>query len=364
MPKITCIKDYEDHAKEYLHLRTWTFFSMGSERDQTRKDNEDVYTRYKLIPRMLRENGQRDLSVTILGNRVALPIGIAPTAYQRMAHPDGELAAARAAAKVGTVYTLSTVSTTSLEDVSKCSSGAPQWMQVYILKNRSVTERMIQRAEANGFKALVLTVDTPAIGLHIKVWKTGFYLPPHLSFSNVEDAFDKRARDTTQSLDGMEENEMYDMITWRDVNWVRSISRLPIILKGIITVEDALLSVQYGASAVWLSNHGGRQLDGIDTPLDVLPDVKKALEGTNCEIYIDGGVRWGTDVLKALALGAQAVFIGRPMIWGLTHSGQKGVENVLNILKRELSLAMLLAGCKSISEIGPHLVKKRDSFKL
>ncbi|KFM61124.1 Hydroxyacid oxidase 1, partial [Stegodyphus mimosarum] len=346
-----CLKDYEDYAKEHLDRRTWAFYSQGAEREETYKENLRSFTRYTLIPRMLRNKNRRDLSVTVLGEKISIPIGISPTAYQRLAHPEGEMAASRAAGEMNTVYALSTVSNTSIEEISRHRQyHSPLWMQILALKDRHFTKELIKKAEAHGFKAIVLTVDTPVPGLQLKMWKNGLAMPPHISIPNVADAI-KKLNDDAESSDHVRNvNFFADTLTWEDVSWIKSLSSLPLVLKGILTAKDALLAVKHGASAVWVSNHGGRQLDGVNAALDALPEISAALAGTGCEIYMDGGIRWGSDVFKALALGATATFVGRPALWGLAHSGQDGVRHVLQILKSELDRTMHLAGCSSIEE--------------
>ncbi|KAF8773642.1 Hydroxyacid oxidase 1 like protein [Argiope bruennichi] len=315
-----CLKDFEEYAKNTMDRKTYAFYSQGAEREVTLRENLRAFTRYTFVPRWLRSKEERDLSTTVLGEKLSMPIGIAPMAYQRLAHPEGEVAAARAAADAGVIYTLSTVASSSIQEVAASRPNtSPLWMQLYVFKNRMGALKIIRRAEENGFKAIVLTVDTPVTGLQLKLWRNGLQLPPHIRQEN---------------------------------------------LNRILSVEDALEAVKYGASAVWVSNHGGRQLDCSPNTLDVLPDIASALAGTGCEIYVDGGVRWGSDVLKALALGARCVFVGRPILYGLNHSGQDGVRSLLEILRSELDRAMHLAGCNSIGEIGPHLLQKRQLAKI
>ncbi|XP_055951120.1 2-Hydroxyacid oxidase 1-like [Argiope bruennichi] len=361
-----CLKDFEEYAKNTMDRKTYAFYSQGAEREVTLRENLRAFTRYTFVPRWLRSKEERDLSTTVLGEKLSMPIGIAPMAYQRLAHPEGEVAAARAAADAGVIYTLSTVASSSIQEVAASRPNtSPLWMQLYVFKNRMGALKIIRRAEENGFKAIVLTVDTPVTGLQLKLWRNGLQLPPHIRAPNLEEALkenpivDKEARRHTSNTDMLN-----GALSWEDVAWVKSVTKLPVILKGILSVEDALEAVKYGASAVWVSNHGGRQLDCSPNTLDVLPDIASALAGTGCEIYVDGGVRWGSDVLKALALGARCVFVGRPILYGLNHSGQDGVRSLLEILRSELDRAMHLAGCNSIGEIGPHLLQKRQLAKI
>ncbi|GIY74122.1 hydroxyacid oxidase 1 [Caerostris extrusa] len=323
--KILCLNHFEEYAERNMNHQTWSFYSQGAEREFTLKENQDCFTRYTLIPRMLRNTSKRDLSTTVLGERVSMPIGIAPMAYQRMAHPDGEIAASSAASNAGIIYTLSTLSNTSIQDVStNRPNDTPLFMQLYVFKDRTGTKRIIERAESCGYKALVLTVDTPVVGLQLRLWREDFKPPPHLRAPNADFALN------INNVSGeypYKDDLLEDRLTWKDVAWIKSLTKLPLVLKGNFNssikvrhyilglefVEDAQ-AVKHGASAVWISNHGGRQLDCVHTALDVLPEITSALAGTGCEVFLDGGVRWGTDVLKALALGANAVFVGRPIL--------------------------------------------------
>uniref|UniRef100_A0A2L2YAC9 (S)-2-hydroxy-acid oxidase n=2 Tax=Parasteatoda tepidariorum TaxID=114398 RepID=A0A2L2YAC9_PARTP len=362
-----CIKDYEEYSRKHLDYKTWEFFSQGAEREVTLRENVSAFERYAFVPRMLQNIPNRDLSTTILGHKIPLPIGLSPTAYQRLAHPDGEIAASKAAEEMGAVYTLSTVATTSLEDVASSipNRSSPLFMQLYMSRIRAVNEYIIKNAESNGYKAIVLTIDIPVTGLQLRMWRTGGVdFPPHLSVPNVANALKKISNGEEIANHVNLGHSVFDHeMTWDDVTWIKSITNLPIVLKGILTAEDAKKAVEYGAAAVWVSNHGGRQLDGVDGTLDALPEIADALSGTDCEIYIDGGVRWGSDILKALALGARVVFFGRPIVWGLAHSGQEGVKSVIETLRSELDRAMHLVGCHSVKEVGPHLIKRRHAYE-
>ncbi|GFY19260.1 hydroxyacid oxidase 1 [Trichonephila clavipes] len=362
--KILCLNDFEKYAKKNLDRKALAFYSQGAEREFTLKENFQCFTRYIFIPRMLRGPCNEDLSTTVLGEKISMPIGISPMAYQRLAHPEGEVAAAKAAADAGVVYTLSTVSTTSIKDLADSRPKSPPlWMQLYVFKNRLGARTIIRNAEANGYKALVLTVDTPMTGLQLRQWRNGLELPPHLSAPNLADAL-KEANAPVQTETHSSNVHLLHATSWEDVKWIKSITKLPLILKGILSVEDALEAVKYGVAAIWVSNHGGRQLDCVPTTLDALSKIAPALAGTGCEVYVDGGFRWGSDVLKALALGARAVFIGRPVLWALNHSGQDGVRLALDILRSELVRAMLLSGCTSLKDAGPHMIQKQEIAKI
>ncbi|GBL97603.1 Hydroxyacid oxidase 1 [Araneus ventricosus] len=364
MAKMLCLRDFEEYAKNNMERKAYEFYSQGAEREVTLRENLRAFTRFTFVPRWLRSKEERDLSTTVLGEKLSMPVGISPMAYQRLAHPDGEVAAARAAADAGVIYTLSTVATSSIQEVAASRPNkSPLWMQLYVFKNRMGALKIIRRAEENGYKAIVLTVDTPVTGLQLKLWRNGLALPPHLKAPNLEEALNENPITDGAQQHTSNTDMLNGALSWDDVAWLKTVTKLPIILKGILTVEDALEAVKYGASAVWISNHGGRQVDCSPNALDILPGISSALAGTGCEIYVDGGVRWGSDVLKALALGARCVFVGRPILWSLHHSGQDGVRSTLEILRSELDRAMHLAGCNTISEIGPHLVQKRQLAK-
>ncbi|TRY75587.1 hypothetical protein TCAL_00529 [Tigriopus californicus] len=358
-PSMTCLADFEDHAYQILPRNALDYYRSGADHMQTLKDNRRAYQRYRISPKMLVDVSKRDLSTRIMGKRVEFPIGIAPTAMQRMAHPDGECASARAAQELGTIFIMSTLSTSSIEEVAQAAPQATKWFQLYIYKDREVTKKLVLRAEKAGFKALVLTVDAPYFGRRLADVRNQFELPSHLRMANFVGLGDLETK-AGQSGGGSGINNyvasLFDQsLSWQDVAWLKSFSQLPIILKGILRADDALTGIQYGASAIIVSNHGARQLDGVLATIDVLSSIKEAV-GDRCELYLDGGVTQGTDVLKALALGAKMVFLGRPVIWGLAHSGQSGVEQTLRLIKGELDSAMALSGCTTLKSVYQDLV--------
>jgi isopentenyl diphosphate isomerase/L-lactate dehydrogenase-like FMN-dependent dehydrogenase len=251
---------------------------------------------------------------------------------------------------------VSTVATCSLEEVAAAATG-PLWFQLYVYRDRAVSESLVRRAEAAGYRALVLTVDLPVLGRREADERNGFGLPPHLSQANFTGRTEPRPTDS--GVSALAENvraEFDASLTWEALGWLRSVTRLPIVVKGIVTAEDALLAVEHGAAAVAVSNHGGRQLDTAVATIEALPEVVEAVAG-RCEVYVDGGIRRGTDVLKALALGARAVFVGRPTLWGLAVAGEDGVQHVLSLLRCELEVDMALAGCPTLASIDRSLVK-------
>jgi 4-hydroxymandelate oxidase len=307
---------------------------------------------------VLRDVSRRDPSTTVLGTRIAAPLLCAPTAFHRLACADGELATARAAAAAGTVMILSTLSNTRVEDVVAATS-APVWFQLYVYKDRGATRGLVERAEAAGCRALVLTVDAPLLGTRERDVRNRFALPPGLRVENLLPAGMAEVVPSEGSgLAAYFASLIEPAITFRDLAWLASLSKLPLIVKGVVRGDDAAEAVASGARAVVVSNHGGRQLDTSPATLDVLPEVVEAVGGHG-EVLLDGGIRRGTDILKAVALGARAVLVGRPILWGLACAGQEGAERVLAILESELDLAMALSGCADVAAMTPDLVRRR-----
>jgi (S)-2-hydroxy-acid oxidase len=327
-----------------------------------------MYTR--LLPRILVDVTNVDTKTTVLGAPVSSPICIAPTAMQQMAHPDGEAATARAAARNNTLMTLSTLSTLSIEEVAAANGhGAHRWGQLYVYKDRAVTLNLIKRFERAGYKALAITVDTPILGRREADIKNKFSLPSHLTMGNFKNVGGSHASGTKSAGDkgsGLASyvSKLIDQsLTWADIAWVRKQTNMKIVVKGVMSVADAIASVKHGVDGIWVSNHGARQLDTTPATIEVLGDICKAVGG-KVEVYIDGGIVRGTDVFKALALGARAVFIGRPVLWGLVHSGEEGVNHVLKLLNDEFVLAMKLAGVTKLDQIKPSFVKHALGFQM
>jgi 4-hydroxymandelate oxidase len=283
------------------------------------------------------------MSTTVLHQAISMPLLIAPTAFQGLLHSEGECATTMAAYEAQTVMVASTFSTRSIEKLAELN---PEllWLQLYLYKDLATTSQLVERAEAAGCKAVVLTVDTPRLGRRERDMRNRFTLPPDTPLANF----------AQEQVAGGYIPEP-GIPTWETIAWLRSITSLPIVLKGILTAEDALLAVEYDVSAIIVSNHGGRQLDGCISSIAALPEIVQAVGG-RCEIYLDGGVRRGTDILKALALGARAVLVGRPVLWGLTVNGQAGVAHVLTLLREELAMAMTLTGCSTLEDIHAGLV--------
>jgi isopentenyl diphosphate isomerase/L-lactate dehydrogenase-like FMN-dependent dehydrogenase len=295
---------------------------------------------------MLVDVSEVSTATTVLGTESSMPLFVAPTAFQRTVHPDGEVAMARAAAAVGTVMCLSTFATATIEEVAEAAPGAPRWFQLYWSSDRGFVRDVVGRAEAAGFTAVVLTVDLPRLGKRERDLRTGFLVPEELPvpafLALAEAARAVSPEDISWAVD--------DTLTWKDLEWLRSVSSLPILVKGVLTPEDALLAAEAGAAGVVVSNHGGRQLDGVAPSLDALPAIVEAV-GDRLAVLMDGGIRRGGDVVKALALGARAVLAGRPPLWGLGADGADGAQRVLELLRDELELALALCGCTSPTDV-------------
>lgn len=350
------LDDYARAAKRALSPMAWGYYSAGADSEDTLRRNAEAFSRYEIWYRVLVDVSEINLATTVLGTPVPFPVLIAPTAYHRLAHPEGELATARAAAALGVVYTASTLATTRLERVAEEASG-PRWFQLYVHKDRGFTKSLVERARAAGYSALVLTVDTPLLGRRLVDERSGFGLPDGMVMENLVDALGEIGLSGSE-LARYVASRHDASLTFRDIEWLRDVSGLPIVLKGLVRGDDARRAIDVGVQGIIVSNHGGRQLDFAPATIDALPEVARAVDG-RCEVYMDGGVRWGTDVLKALALGARAVMLGRPILWGLAVSGEEGVRRVLHIVRDELIRAMALAGCPDLPSIGRDLVRVR-----
>jgi isopentenyl diphosphate isomerase/L-lactate dehydrogenase-like FMN-dependent dehydrogenase len=334
------VRDYEAHAEGILDAGAHGYFAGGAGDELTLRENEAAFERLKLRPRMLVDVSAVSTATTVLGTPVSMPLLVAPTAIQRMCHPDGEPATARAAAAAGTLMTLSTRATATPAEVAAAAPGAPRWFQLYCFEDDGVTRALVEQAVEHGYEALVLTVDAPRAGRRERDLRSGFQVPAEVAVPSVAAALGHPA-----SLTIAEIFAMLDLtLTWRDLDRIRGLSDLPLLVKGILTDEDARLACDAGVDGIVVSNHGGRQLDGVHATIDALPEVVDAVEG-RAEVYVDGGVRRGTDVVKALALGARAAMVGRPVLWGLAAGGERGVAHVLEMLREEIESALLLCGC-------------------
>ncbi|KAM9392017.1 2-Hydroxyacid oxidase 1 [Pholidichthys leucotaenia] len=363
-----CVSDFEEDARKILPKAVYDYYRSGADDQNTLADNVAAFKRWYLVPRVLRDVSTVDLSVSVLGQKLSMPVCVASTAMQRMAHPEGETATARACKAMGIGMMLSSWATSTIEEVMSATSasvgdgGGILWMQLYIYRDRDLTLSLVRRAEMAGYKAIFLTVDTPYLGKRLDDVRNRFKMPPHLSMSNFSTAslaFSEGDYGNDSGLSVYVAKAIDPTICWDDITWLKKHTHLPVIVKGILNAEDAVQALSYGVNGILVSNHGARQLDGVPATLDVLEEVVKVVQG-RCDVYMDGGVRRGTDVLKALALGAKAVFIGRPVLWGLACQGEQGVIELLELLKEELRLAMALSGCRSISEVNKSLVRRVD----
>ncbi|MBA2287557.1 MAG: alpha-hydroxy-acid oxidizing protein [Ktedonobacteraceae bacterium] len=351
------LSEYETLAQARLEAAVWDYYQGGSEDEVTLRANHTAFERIRLRPRMLVDVSTCDLRTTVLGTPVSMPILVAPTAYHCMAHPDGECATVQGAGKSRTLFTASTAATRTLEDIAQAASG-PLWFQLYLNANLRISEALVRRAEAAGYRAIVLTVDLPRLGNRERDKRYNVIMPPEpWREANFVQEYPEEAPEDRESLfEVMKSGWDSSNLTWGILGWLRSVTSLPIMLKGILTAEDAALAVAHNVAGIVVSNHGGRQLDGALASIEALPEVVEAVAG-RCEVYLDGGIRRGSDVLKALALGARAVLVGRPALWGLAVNGADGVHDVLEILRTELDRAMALSGRPTIASIDRSLVR-------
>jgi 4-hydroxymandelate oxidase len=345
---LLCVRDAEQAAAGVLPRDIQDFVAGGSGAEVTLAANRTALDAVFLTPRVLAGITAADPGTMLVGCRSALPIAIAPMSYQRLIHPEGEIGLARAAREAGIPLALSMMSSSPLEEVA--AVGGTLWFQLYLLRDRGQVADLIRRAEEAGCRALVLTVDVPRIGRRLRDMRNGFALPPGIIAANLRDEAARLVRMPAAGASGVaiHTNEAFDpALSWADVTWLRERTRMPLVLKGILHPEDARRAADHGVSGLVVSNHGGRQLDGAVASVTALPAVCEAVEG-RCEILLDSGIRSGTDVLKALSLGASGVLLGRPALWGLATGGARGAAQVLSLLADELTNAMALAGCPDV----------------
>lgn len=349
------VADFQALAAIKLPKATYEYIATGSADEITLRENVAAFQRIRILPPLLTGVAWANLATTVLKQSVQLPILLAPVAGQQMYHPQGALAAARAAEAAGTIYGVSSSVGHSVEEVAAASKG-PKWFQLYVPRDRQVARRLVERAENSGYQAIILTVD-------LGEWKDAdrrnrFSLPKEVLVKHLRDIGFSQISNTMAYEDILAFNaQAWDLsISWEFFDWLRSITRLPLIIKGVLRPEDATKAVSLGIEGIVVSNHGGRRLDGMPATIEVLPDIVRAVAG-KAEVYLDSGIRRGTDVLIALALGAQAVLIGRPYAWGLAANGEAGVRQVIQILKEEFANAMVATGCRTLNDIRPTLLK-------
>jgi len=345
MEQLLTVDDAERLAEQAVTPEAWSYIYGGAGDERTLRWNREAFSQYRFRPRVLVDVSNVSTETTVLGTPVSIPALVAPMAFQGIAHEEGEVAMARGAAGAGTLMCVSTVATATPTDIAAAAPAAPRWLQIYVFRDREVSDQVIEQSLEAGFTALVLTADLPVYGMRHGEVRTGFAAPE----DDVPAIVAARERggeaEGHHSLDLLESG-----LEWSYVTELRERFGVPVIVKGLVTAEDARLACEHGAAAVVVSNHGGRQLDGAIASLEALQEVVEAVDG-RAEVYLDGGVRRGTDVVTALGLGAQAVLLGRPVLYGLAFGGAKGVEQVLGLLRDEVENALALLGCRSPSEV-------------
>jgi 4-hydroxymandelate oxidase len=367
-PGVAALADYEAHARARLDDNAWAYFAGGAADEITLHANRRAWDTLALQPRVLRPLAGGHTRVELLGRTLAHPVLLAPIAYQRLAHPEGEIASALAAAAQGAGIVLSTQASVTLEEVARIALAdadrGPLWFQLYLQPDRGVTRALVERAETAGYEALVLTVDAPVSGARDRERRAGFRLPPGIAAVNLADERTRApARSATPLAPGQSalfDGLLRDAPTWADVEWLRGITRLPLVLKGVLHPQDALTAVALGAAALIVSNHGGRTLDTLPPTAAVLPRIADAV-GARVPVLVDGGIRRGTDVLKAVALGARAVLLGRPYLHALAAAGAVGGAPALRLLRDELEIALALTGCARLADVTRASLFEADS---
>lgn len=358
-PGVVTLEDHEIHARTVLDDKAWAYFSGGAADEITLRANTEAWRSLVLQPRVLRAMAGGHTRVKLLGRTLAHPVLLAPVAFQRMAHPDGEMASAYAAAAQGAGLVLSTQSSTPLEAVARAVLGeaqrGPLWFQLYMQHDRGFTRELIQRAEQAGYEALVLTVDASCSGARDRERRAGFRLPPHVSAVNLQNLGPAAAITLQPGQSALFDGLLSTAPTWSDVEWLQAQTRLPVLLKGILHEDDARQAAALKLAGVIVSNHGGRTLDTTPATALVLPRIAEATQG-DLALLVDGGIRRGTDILKAMALGASAVMVGRPCLYGLANAGALGVAHVLRLLRDELEIAMALSGIATLAQASPQLL--------
>jgi 4-hydroxymandelate oxidase len=352
-------EEFERQARQHLERQAYDYLAGGADDELTLADNVAAWQRLRLRPRVLRDVSKVSTDTTVLGSPVSFPALVAPTAYQRLAHDDGERATAQGAAAAGTIMVASTLSTVSLEDIAAAAPEAVRWFQLYVHRDRGWTAEVVARAVAAGYRALVFTVDVPVLGLRRRDERNQFRLPPGMVAANVGEPLPKVPGSTLMAY---AQDELDPGITFADIEWLRGLCDLPILVKGVLRADDARACVEAGAVGIVVSNHGGRQLDTAVATAVALPEIVEAVGG-DVEVLVDGGIRRGTDVIKALALGARAVLLGRPVLWGLASGGSSGVQSVLQTLRDEFARALALCGTPTVEQVCHDLITCRKAVE-
>jgi isopentenyl diphosphate isomerase/L-lactate dehydrogenase-like FMN-dependent dehydrogenase len=344
LERIVNLNQFEEYARKQMEPYAFAYYYGGAGDEITLRRNLDAWKRFSLRPRVFVDISTVDISCSMLGTPVTMPVGFAPTALHKFAHPDGELASARATAEAGALICLSTLSTYSIEEVAK-AGGGPRWFQLYVHKGRELAIELVQRAVASGYSGIVITADLPVPGYREREFAHDLTVPDDAKPANFPNTATEE--EFNDYLDHLHDRSL----TWDDLTWIREAAgEVPVLVKGILTEEDAVLAAEHGAEGVIVSNHGGRQLDRSPAPIDVLDEIVQAV-GDECEVFLDGGVRRGIDVVTALALGAKGVFVGRPFLYALAAAGEEGVGRALHLLREEIANAMTLLGVTRVDEI-------------
>jgi 4-hydroxymandelate oxidase len=358
-PEVAAVSDYEPLARERMTPAAWSWLQGGAADEITVRENQAAFQRLRLAPRVLADLAGGHTRLTLLGQAFEHPVFVAPVAYQQLAHPDGEMATVLAASALGAGMVVSTQAGRPLEDLAR-QAKAPLWFQLYVQHDRGFTRELVHRVEAAGYRALVVTVDAPVSGARNREQRAGFALPPGLSAVNLRGAKHLPPHTAAPGQPPLFGSPLVETaLTWRDIAWLRQQTVLPIVLKGVLAPADAVRAADEGLAGVIVSNHGGRVLDTVPATIDALPAIARAVSG-RLPLLLDGGIRRGTDVFKALALGASAVLVGRPVVHALAAAGAPGVAHVLQLLRAELEMAMALTGCRTLADVDASRIWRSD----
>lgn len=371
------LDEIERFAYSKLDINTLSYYMSGANDEHTLKRNKKIFRKILLYPKVLKNVLKTDTTTSILGSKVSLPILIAPSALHKLTNELGEIATATAAKEEDTLMILSSLSTVSMEKVAKANGNGARWFQLYVMKKREQTMEIIKMAEQNGYTGIVVTVDAPLMGSRERDFQVKFKVPSHIRYENLEYTLkneNKAEKDLQKVLkDTGSKSEIFEFfaknidasLTWDIIPWLKQNTKMKIILKGVHRVDDSLTAQKLGVDAIIVSNHGARQLDTVPSTIEMLAPICRALKkipDNKMEVYVDGGFRRGTDVFKALAFGAKAVFLGRPVLWGLTCDGANGVKKVIDLIRNEFILAMKLCGCNNVNEITEDYVRVKDTY--